>query len=126
MPFLTTDLDRIRRFLGHPVLGSTQFIQDRMDAIAGESPDAVTRIQEYLRELEKVNDQINKARPYAAQSFVSGAATTAQFYRGDRMAILREEGRRYVQELSQATGLPIVQDIFRAASNSMSQTRSRS
>jgi hypothetical protein len=124
MPFLTTDLDRVRRFLGYPVLGSTQFIQDRMDAIAGESPDAVTRIQEYLRELEKVNDQINKARPYAAQSFVSGAATTAQFYRGDRMAILREEGRRYVQELSNALGLAIAQDIFKSPSSTSQIRRS--
>ncbi|HEY9747454.1 MAG TPA: hypothetical protein V6C63_02035 [Allocoleopsis sp.] len=124
MSFLPTDLDRIRRFLGYPVIGSTQFIQDRMDAIAGESPDAVARIQEYLRELEKVNDQINKARPYAAQSFVSGAATTAQFYRGDRMAILREEGRRYVQELSNALGLAIAQDIFKSPSSTSQIRRS--
>ena len=124
MPFLTTDLDRIRRFLGYPVIGSTQLIQDRMNAIAGESPEAVTRIQEYLRELEKVNDQINKARPYAAQSFVSGAATTAQFSRGDRMAILREEGRRYVQELSNALGLAIAQDIFKGSSSTSQIRRS--
>lgn len=124
MPFLTTDLDRIRRFLGYPVIGSAPFIQDRMNAIAGESPDAVTRIQDYLRELEKVNDQINKARPYAAQSFVSGSANTAQFYRGDRMAILREEGRRYVQELSNALGLPVVQDIFKGT-NSISSSQAR-
>jgi hypothetical protein len=79
-------------------------------AVAGQS--WLAQIASILNELDRIQDQLNQSRLGAGQSFRSGQGGTSQFFRGDRLAELRQAGRQQVQYLSQLLGLPHQSDVF--------------
>jgi uncharacterized protein YoaH (UPF0181 family) len=113
MTWLDSDRERIRRFLGYSVnQAAVDRIQSAMNQMAGVSEDAIGTCQANLRELEKIWQQINETRPYAAAASYSTAGSSTDYYPGQRLGVLREEGRRYVNEVAEMLQLQVVRDVF--------------
>jgi len=113
MAWQSTDLERIRKYLGYPVRASTvQEIGTRQNEVESISPDAVTTAQGFLHELRKIEETIASKRSYAAAASHSTAGSSTDYFSGRTLGDLREEGSRYARELAELMGLVVIRDIF--------------
>ncbi len=111
--WLDSDNERIRKYLGFPVTAASKTrIQGAQNTVAGVSTDAIATCQTYLRELDKIWQQINETRPFAGVASYSTSGSSTDYYPGQRMAVQRAEGRRYVSEVAELLELPIIRDVF--------------
>lgn len=125
MPWLSTDKEKIRKFLGFPVqTRAIQNIQDRMDDVQTISPDSVTTAQEYLTTLTSINTAVNSGRDTAAIADLANTSATS-YFRGENLKVQREEGQRIARELAELLGLVVYRDVF-AVSNQSQGRRVRS
>lgn len=116
MAWQSTDLERIRKYLGYPVRASSvQVIASRQTEVESISPDAVTTAQGFLNELRKIEETIASKRSYAAAASHSTAGSSTDYFPGRTLGDLREEGSRYARELAELMGLVVMRDIFAVA-----------
>jgi cell division septum initiation protein DivIVA len=116
MAWQSTDLERIRKYLGYPVVASSvQAIASRQTEVESISPDAVTTAQGFLNELRKIEETIAGKRSYAAAASHSTAGSSTDYFPGRTLGDLREEGSRYARELAELMGLIVMRDIFAVA-----------
>lgn len=110
--------DRLRtgKYLGYPLAhAASGTIETALARIEALGDVYVEEVQNLLHELDKVQSDIDSSRLGAGRSFQSGAAGTAQFFRGERLNELRMAGRQQVNYLSQMTGLAVMADVFSPA-----------
>jgi cell division septum initiation protein DivIVA len=116
MAWQSTDLERIRKYLGYPVAASSvQAIASRQTEVESISPDSVTTAQGFLNELRKIEETIAGKRSYAAAASHSTAGSSTDYFPGRTLGDLREEGSRYARELAELMGLVVMRDIFAVA-----------
>ncbi|NJR63918.1 MAG: hypothetical protein HC769_37245 [Cyanobacteria bacterium CRU_2_1] len=117
MGWLSSDKEKIRKYLGYPVQAEyLSQIQTRMDNVAGLSADAVSTAQTSINELGKIWDSINSQRNYAAAASHSNSGSSTDYYRGEMMNNLRSEGQRHARELAELLGLQVMRDVFATSS----------
>jgi hypothetical protein len=115
MAFSQADHLQILRFLGYkPTPESRTQLTQRLAYMVGADVDLEKMVKDMLRELVKIQEDLDGARLGAGRSFNSGGSSTVQYFRGDRLNELRQHGRQYVGYLSDATGMVIGRDVFAA------------
>jgi hypothetical protein len=113
MPWLASDREKIRKFLGFRVtVNDIATIQASMDDVATVSAPAIDTAQYHLKELTKIQDALDSDRPYAATASYSNAGSSTDYYPGQKLGVSRSEGQRHVRELSQLLNLVIRRDVF--------------
>lgn len=111
--FSSEEIDQIIGYLGYPLHdGASQQIQAAIARSTAASPGIESRIKGYLRELERIDDDLNETRPFAARTFQTTAGGSAQMSPAYRMSSIANEGRRYVALLAKALWLPVYDDYF--------------
>lgn len=113
MAFNSSDYVSILKYLGYATHAQNFLMVQQATADASSvSPALEDEIKRTIRELDKIQEQINDSRLGAGRSFQSGSAGTAQFYRGERLNELRQAGRQQVATLAQLMNLNINRDYF--------------
>ncbi|PZV02231.1 MAG: hypothetical protein DCF32_15305 [Leptolyngbya sp.] len=105
------ELESIRRYLGYPGdATNTQAIASRCANHLTEASEGT--IRGHLRQLDRIQQQITNAVPFAAQTFSSGAGGTQQYAPGQRMAAFHNEANQYIDEIAATTGLLVYRRIY--------------
>ena len=108
-----SELEKVRQYLGYPVRGGyPQMIRDRVFEVQSVAPAAIATLQQLIVDLDRISNEIREAAPYLGRSFQSGGTSTAQYFRGEREASLKREGRRLVNLLAETLSLNVCRDIF--------------
>jgi hypothetical protein len=123
-----SDRELIRCYLGYPIsdvaLGRIQDQMNQVEGIGGE--DAVITVQGFLSQLTAIDGKLNTARDTAAVADEAIADEDApidkSYFKGEAMRVLREEGRRYVKELSATLELVIQRDVFATTTTTTAST----
>lgn len=117
MAIAASDKLLILKFLGYsPTPEYRQLLDQRLAYTVGADIDLENLVKDEIRELIKIQDDINGARLGAGRSFQSGGASTVQLYRGDRLNELRQHARQHVNYLVDATGMIVNRDVFMGGS----------
>lgn len=113
MSFVESEHEQIRRYLGYPISpGAIANVLIRCNAVQAHGLAGVETVRQTLRELAIVEQQMRSARPFAGQTFNSGAGGAQSHSPGLRLQTLKDEARRLVWELGHSLSLPIERDIF--------------
>ena len=100
------------KFLGYsPTPETRQLFNAKLAYMVGADEDLEQQIKQTIRELTKIQEDLDNSRLGAGRSFQSGASTV-QYFRGDRLLELREHGKQYVIYLSRLCGLPVLSNVF--------------
>lgn len=92
MPFIQSDVSRVRRYLGYQATSDHHaFINARLNEIQTVSENEVSIAQQIIRELDQIMNQLGNAK---------------------NPNELRSHGKRLVNELSFQIGIAIREDIF--------------
>jgi hypothetical protein len=117
MAFSQVDYVQVLKFLGYqPTPEARGMAAQRISTTTGGIVELEALIKDELRELVKIQDDLDGARLGAGRSFNSGGAATVQFFRGDRLSELRAHGRQHVAYLADMTGMAIARDVFAGSS----------
>lgn len=111
MSFSQTEKAQILKYLGYPVTFGFQDMVVTACAVVSNL-GAETQVQETLRDLSSIEEQLKDSRLGAGRSFQSTSTGTAQYFRGDRLAELRSHGRQQVALLAQLMSLNVYRDVF--------------
>lgn len=113
MTFNSSDYVSILKYLGYATHAQNfLMVQQATANVSSISSALEDEVRRTIRELDKIQEQINDSRLGAGRSFQSGSAGTAQFYRGERLNELRQAGRQQVNTLAQLMNLSICRDVF--------------
>ena len=113
MSFSAEEVDKVVQYLGYPVADQVYSqVGSALSRAIGVSTAVEVRIRGYLKELDRINNEINDARPFASRTFQTTQSGSANYAPHMRMSTLRDEGRRYVGLLAKAVGLTICEDFF--------------
>lgn len=121
--WLSGDRERIRRFLGYQV-GQLNQIDTQMGYLSGVSIDSVATCRALLTELQKIWEQLNSDRPYAATISHSNSGSSTDFMPGMKLQVSRQEGRRLARELAETLGLIVWRDVFASSGGGSQMVRS--
>lgn len=113
MSFTDSDYELIRKHLGYQATqpNMTRIIVRCAEA-AALSTAVVTTVRGYLTDLERIEKQITQTRPFAAQSFNSGASGTQQYVPGERLGVLKSEAERLVNLVAQTLQLDVRSNVY--------------
>jgi hypothetical protein len=111
MSLSAAELESIRRYLGYPGdATNTQAIASRCATHLTLASEGTVR--GFLRQLDRLQQQMTTTTPFAAQTFSSGAGGTQQYAPGQRMATFHNEANQYIDEIAATTGLVVYRRIY--------------
>lgn len=111
MALVSAEIEKIRRYLGYPADAGT------VSAIAAQCETSVATpaedtVRGFLRQLDRLQQQMTNSVPFAGQTFNSGAGGTQQYAPGARMGALHDEANQYINELAATTNLKVYRRIY--------------
>lgn len=102
--------ETIRYYLGLP--NHPDWLQRIVVATNALAPAQEKTLRSLLLELSKIEQQIKNVRPFGAETFSSGSGGTRQYNQGQRLPLLKQEGKGYVQRLAVILNINPCSDIF--------------
>lgn len=113
MSFTADEQEKIRRYFGYPAAtGWMHQIQNFCNRVSVASAEAEAAAKSLLLEIDKIELQVQKTKPFATRMSQPEMEDTSQPTLAQQLSTLKQEQASLVQELSKLLELPIHREMF--------------